>query len=184
MHSRERSRGCPGISSIIPNTPEYERYCGDVGAGSAPGLAAPLLAKPRLARRRLELHQFAQQLNGSQEVRIRPRPELKPGTRRVREWQGRTYDVLVLDDGFSWQGTSYRSLSASSWRQDASGGSGYVLVNEQDRQPGPWPFLTTLGDRDQAPREAQCGFGEQQARARCRWCSSRDHDQRLVRCSG
>ena len=33
------------------------------------------------------------------------RPELKPGTRLVREWQGRTYEVLVLDDGFSWQGT-------------------------------------------------------------------------------
>src|SRR5207237_934122 len=52
------------------------------------------------------------QLNGSQEGRIRPRPELKPGTRLVREWQGRTYDVLVLDDGFSWQNTRYRSLSA------------------------------------------------------------------------
>ena len=23
----------------------------------------------------------------------------------MREWQGRTYDVLVLDDGFSWQDT-------------------------------------------------------------------------------
>ena len=62
--------------------------------------------------RQRQLRQFAQQLNGSQEVRIRPRPELKPGARLVREWQGRTYDVLVLDDGFSWQGTSYRSLSA------------------------------------------------------------------------
>jgi hypothetical protein len=41
-----------------------------------------------------------------------PRPELKPGTRLIREWQGRTYDVLVLDDGFSWQNTHYRSLSA------------------------------------------------------------------------
>jgi hypothetical protein len=30
----------------------------------------------------------------------------------MREWQGRTYDVLVLDDGFSWQNTQYRSLSA------------------------------------------------------------------------
>src|SRR6201995_5364416 len=62
--------------------------------------------------RQRQLRQFAQQLNGSQEVRIRPRPELKPGTRLVREWQGRTYDVLVLDDGFSWQNTRYRSLSA------------------------------------------------------------------------
>ena len=40
--------------------------------------------------RQRQLRQFAQQLNGSQEVRIRPRPELKPGTRLVREWQGRT----------------------------------------------------------------------------------------------
>ncbi len=40
------------------------------------------------------------------------RPELKPGTRLVRGWQGQTYEVLVLDDGFSWQGTHYRSLSA------------------------------------------------------------------------
>ena len=30
----------------------------------------------------------------------------------MREWQGRTYEVVVLDDGFSWQGTQYRSLSA------------------------------------------------------------------------
>src|SRR5438477_8170528 len=64
------------------------------------------------SERQRQLGQFAQQRNRSQEVRIRPRPELKPGTRLVREWQGRTYDVLMLDDGFSWQGASYRSLSA------------------------------------------------------------------------
>jgi hypothetical protein len=63
-------------------------------------------------RRQRQLRRFAQQLNDSPEGRIRPRPELKPGTRLVREWQGRTYEVLVLDDGFSWQGTSYSSLSA------------------------------------------------------------------------
>ena len=63
-------------------------------------------------QRQRHLRQFAQQLNESPEGRIRTRPELKPGTRLVREWQGRTYEVLVLDDGLSWQGTSYRSLSA------------------------------------------------------------------------
>ncbi len=62
--------------------------------------------------RQRQLRQFAQQLNESQKGQIRPRPELKPGTRLVREWQGRTYEVLVLDGGFSWQGMSYRSLSA------------------------------------------------------------------------
>jgi Protein of unknown function (DUF2924) len=30
----------------------------------------------------------------------------------MREWQGRTYEVVVLDDGFSWQGTRCNSLSA------------------------------------------------------------------------
>ena len=59
-----------------------------------------------------QLRQFAGQLKENREERIRARPELKPGTRLVREWQGRTYEVLVLDGGFSWQGTSYRSLSA------------------------------------------------------------------------
>ena len=63
-------------------------------------------------QRQRQLRQSAHQLNDSQEGRVRPRPELKPGTRLVREWQGRTYEVLVLDDGLSWQGTSYRSLSA------------------------------------------------------------------------
>ena len=62
--------------------------------------------------RQRQLRQFAQQLKESGEGRIRSRPELKPGTRLVREWQGRTYEVLVVDDGFSWQGTRYRSLSA------------------------------------------------------------------------
>ena len=59
-----------------------------------------------------QLRQIALQLKLTGAANTRPRPELKPGTRLVREWQGRTYDVLVLDDGFSWQGTSYRSLSA------------------------------------------------------------------------
>ena len=42
----------------------------------------------------------------------RARRDLAPGTRLVRQWQGRTYEVVALEDGFSWQGTHYRSLSA------------------------------------------------------------------------
>jgi Protein of unknown function (DUF2924) len=59
-----------------------------------------------------QLRQIAQQLKETGAANTPPRPELKPGTRLVREWQGRTYEVLVLDDGFSWQGTHHRSLSA------------------------------------------------------------------------
>jgi hypothetical protein len=59
-----------------------------------------------------QLRQFAQQFKETGEIRRRARLELKSGTRLVRAWQGRTYEVLVLDDGFSWQGTHYPSLSA------------------------------------------------------------------------
>jgi len=59
-----------------------------------------------------QLRRIAQEFKETAAATIRARPELKPGTRLVREWQGRSYEVLVLDDGFSWQGTRYRSLSA------------------------------------------------------------------------
>ena len=36
----------------------------------------------------------------------------KPGARLMRAWQGQTYTVLVLEDGFEWQGKPYTSLSA------------------------------------------------------------------------
>lgn len=34
-----------------------------------------------------------------------------PGTRLVREWNGKTYEVEVIEGGFVWQGRTWRSLS-------------------------------------------------------------------------
>ena len=62
--------------------------------------------------RQRQLRQIAQQFKETGAATTPRRPELKPGTRLVREWQGRTYEVLVLDGGFSWQDTHHRSLSA------------------------------------------------------------------------
>jgi hypothetical protein len=59
-----------------------------------------------------QLRQIAQELKQTGGGAKRSRPQLKPGTRLLREWQGRTYEVVVLDDEFSWQGRQYRSLSA------------------------------------------------------------------------
>jgi len=36
---------------------------------------------------------------------------LKPGARLVRAWGGETHEVLVVEDGFLWQGKTWRSLS-------------------------------------------------------------------------
>lgn len=38
-------------------------------------------------------------------------PALRPGVRLVRDWGGRSHTVLVLDDGFDYQGQRYRSLT-------------------------------------------------------------------------
>ncbi len=39
-------------------------------------------------------------------------PALKPGGRLLREWNGVTHVVDATEDGFTWNGRSYRSLSA------------------------------------------------------------------------
>ncbi|MBU2580429.1 MAG: DUF2924 domain-containing protein [Alphaproteobacteria bacterium] len=36
---------------------------------------------------------------------------LKPGARLVRAWSGETHEVLVVEGGFQWRGTTWRSLS-------------------------------------------------------------------------
>ena len=36
---------------------------------------------------------------------------LKPGARIIREWNGETHEVLVVEDGFQWRGRTWRSLS-------------------------------------------------------------------------
>jgi hypothetical protein len=36
---------------------------------------------------------------------------LQPGTILMREWDGKSQRVMVLDQGFAWNGTTYRSLT-------------------------------------------------------------------------
>jgi len=36
---------------------------------------------------------------------------IKPGARLLREWQGTTHEVIILDDGVRYQGETWRSLS-------------------------------------------------------------------------
>lgn len=45
-------------------------------------------------------------------TRSAPDKALKLGTRLVRRWQDRTYDVLVVESGFLHDGTIYTSLTA------------------------------------------------------------------------
>lgn len=40
-----------------------------------------------------------------------PKPSLRPGARLIREWQGKTYAVIVLERGYEHDGRQYRSLT-------------------------------------------------------------------------
>jgi hypothetical protein len=60
-------------------------------------------------KRRLDA--LAAQLDGKAASEFAPDAALKPGTRLVREWHGRAHAVIVLEDGFEYQGRRYASLS-------------------------------------------------------------------------
>jgi hypothetical protein len=103
---------------------------------------------PRLELRR-RLRQIALELQQTGQVRIRPRTKLKPGTRLMREWQGRTYEVQVLDDGFAWQGTHYRSLSAIAREITGTAWSGPVFFGLRSNRTAPRKLRQAMVPLDQ-----------------------------------
>ncbi len=92
-----------------------------MGEGMAPRVP-PSLLRPLLAQRLQERRHGALPALVARELqRIanaeadaaahRPRVELTPGTRLVREWNGKTISVDVLEDGFAHDNRNWRSLS-------------------------------------------------------------------------
>ena len=67
---------------------EMERYLARLERASSLAAAAPLMQAFEQRQRKLA-----------------------PGTVLTREWNGQHHRVMVLDDGFAWDGRSYRSLS-------------------------------------------------------------------------
>jgi len=56
---------------------------------------------------------FVAMLRAKALAESRPKsPALRPGGRLLREWNGKTNVVEVVDAGFLWNGKCYRSLSA------------------------------------------------------------------------
>src|SRR5438445_3469637 len=63
----------------------------------------------------------------------RARTELRPGTLLTREWEGHLQRVLVLADGFSWNGKTYRSLSKVAFAITGSRWNGPRFFGLRDR---------------------------------------------------
>lgn len=52
--------------------------------------------------------------NATKNMGTAPNMTYQPGTRLIREWQGQTYEVTILEKGYLWHGKTYRSLTAIS----------------------------------------------------------------------
>jgi len=126
-----------------------ELWCQLYKTDTAPRLSRELLVRAIAYRMqevasggpRLELQRQLRQigLELQQTGRLRTRPQLKSGTRLLREWRGRNHEVLVLDDGFSWQGTHYRSLSAIARQITGTAWSGPVFFGLRSNRPASRP---------------------------------------------
>ena len=63
----------------------------------------------RAVKRRLR--SFAKKMGSDGSPSFDFAPSLKPGAKLIREWRGRTYSVIALEDGFDFEGRRYPSLS-------------------------------------------------------------------------
>jgi len=116
------------LLAAMPRAELAERW------SAAFGCPVPHYAHSTLLRRALAWHlqmQALQRSLGSRELQRlsqtirrparRKSAALAPGTRLLRQWQGRTHHVTVAPSGFEYEGATYRSLSAIARR--ITGGS-------------------------------------------------------------
>jgi Protein of unknown function (DUF2924) len=63
----------------------------------------------------------------------RPRTQLRPGTLLSREWNGHLQRIMVLADGFSWNGQTYPSLSRVAFAMTGTRWSGPRFFGLSDK---------------------------------------------------
>ena len=110
------------LAALASLSPEQLREKWSTMEGGAPPSVPPALLRRLVAQRLQERRHgalpalVARELSrvatdGPSADPARPRVELTPGTRLVREWNGQTITVEVLEKGFSFANKTWRSLS-------------------------------------------------------------------------
>jgi hypothetical protein len=65
---------------------------------------------------------------------LRPQRRIKPGSRLLREWQGRTHEVVVTPNGYLWDGEVHASLSTVAKRITGTNWNGWRFFGLADRK--------------------------------------------------
>ena len=89
------------------------------------------------AAQKRRLAGITEELKKGGDLSAGPAIRLKPGLRLVREWRGETHTVLVIEDGFEWNGERRRSLSAIAREITGTRWSGPLFFG---LKPRPMPF--------------------------------------------
>lgn len=63
------------------------------------------------AKTKRRLVQMAKAITADPEYSPGPAPSLRAGTKLIREWQGKRFEVMILDKGYAFEGKTYDSLS-------------------------------------------------------------------------
>lgn len=124
---------------------EWRRLCGSAPPRVSRDLLTRALAYrfqvlalgglPRWAARYLSGP--AESSDGREAAPAPTEPRLKPGARLLREWHGRTHSVIVLDDGFEFEGRRYRSLTQVAHEITGARWSGPRFFGLRDRRARP-----------------------------------------------
>ena len=89
-----------------------------------------------------------------------PVRRVKVGSIIVREYQGKLHEVMVVPDGFLWQGQSYSSLSTIALKITGTSWSGRRFFGLRDgADPGPSPGAAREPSPTKKPR-ARSRFGK------------------------
>ncbi len=89
------------------------------------------------AAQKRRLANIGEELRKNGNLSTGPAIRLKPGLMLVREWRGETHTVLVLEDGFEWNGQRRCSLSAIAREITGTRWSGPLFFG---LKPRPMPF--------------------------------------------
>ncbi len=80
---------------------------------------------------------------------------LKPGALLVREWQGKLERVMVLEEGFAWNGKNFGSLSQIAKAMTGTNWNGHRFFGLRQTKGAPVTTGAVGSRRGKAPRDGQ-----------------------------
>lgn len=102
------------------------------------------------------LREIAQAVRNGNAKTVIGAPLLRGGTQLIRRWKGKTHMITALDNGFAWEGRTYRSLSAVAKAITGTSWNGYKFFGiEHGRQAGRPALESRQGTKKALPAQSE-----------------------------